>query len=177
MPRVTFLTNTKSLAACQRTRGKVVSAAMKAQSKAWGEAVKRSAEALSQGAISTQDLQRYKPGLYSQARAASPNFDAEINKHSGKFASSWRVGTWDFANYVTTTVWNECEYARFMVGTVRMRKRDILGRAQAQSPSHSLMMLQAKRKAEGSVSGSLVMQLVNVAVTVTVAYGGAAFEG
>jgi len=174
MPRATFLTNSKPLATRQRTRGRVVSAAMKAQSKAWGEAVKRNAEALSQGSLTAQDLQRYRPGLYSQARAASPNFDAEINKHSGKFANSWRIGTGAFAGDVTTTVWNECEYARFMVGTVRMRKRDILGRAQSQSPSYSLMMLQAKRKAEGSVGGSLVLELLNVALTVGVAYGSAA---
>lgn len=177
MPILSVRTNGNHLAARQRIRGKAVSTAMRAQARAYGESVKSNAVALSQGTISDTMLRAYSPGLYSRARAGNAFADAEINTHTGLFAKSWQVRVWSVGDNLTVTILNLAPYSAYMLGTVKMRKRDILGRATGQLKPFYMQMLQAKRKGEGSVSGSgLLMDLINVTVTVGIAYGSAGFE-
>lgn len=171
---VVFKTNANGLAARQRFRGKQVDAAMQAQARLWGQQVKARATALSQGTLSASRLRGYKPGLYSTRRAGNPAFDAVVNKQSGLLARSWTFGVWSFTGHVTVTVFNTAPYSGYLMGTARMRMRPILAVATGAIP-FGAMMLKAKRQAEqSSTGGSLVLELVQVAATVGVAYGGAA---
>lgn len=177
MSMLSVRTNGNHLAARQRMRGKAVSSALKAQARIYAESVKSNAVILSQGSISEAMLRAYSPGLYARARAGNAFADAEINKHTGLFASSWQARVWSVGDSLTITVLNLAPYSVYMLGTVKMRKRDILGRATGQLKPFYLQMLQAKRQGEKSVSGSgLLMELINVTVTVGIAYGGAGFE-
>ena len=173
MPTVSLRTNANALATRQRLRGKTVDAALKARARLWGETVQKNAVSLSQGPIKTAQLRGYSPGLYSTARAANPYFDAQINAQSGVFAASWRVRVWSIGDKLTITVLNVAPYAGYMTGTDKMRRRDILGRATGQIRPLSLALLDAKRQAERSVGGSLLLELAQVTLTVGVAYGGA----
>lgn len=174
MAAVSFKTNAISLAARQRIRGKAVSAAMQVQARLYGETLKRAAESLSQGPMTTAQLSQYKPGFYSTSRTGDVYSDAVINQQTGRLRNSWYSGVGTFSGHVTVTVWNTSPEAKFMLGTSKMRKRDILGRAIGQIKPFSTQMLQAKRQGEQSVGGSLALELVNVAITVGVAYGSAA---
>lgn len=172
----TFLTNAKSLARRQRFRGTQVDAALKATARLWGQQVKTRAESLSRGTITTAQLRQYRPGLYSTLLAAQPLFDAKINSHTGLFAASWRLGVWTTRSGVTVTVWNQAPYAQFMQGTERMRRRGVLDAA-AEPYSFSRMALRAKRTAESEGGGgSLLLELVQVGISVGAAYGGAVID-
>ena len=166
--------NAGSLATRQRQRGKAVDAAMKARARLWGETVKQNAVSLSQGTISAAALRRYSPGLYSRARAANPGFDAVLNRQTGLLAASWRMQVWAMSDKTTVTVFNTAPYSGFMLGTVKMRPRPILDFARGQVKPFSRQVLDAKRQGERCPAGSLLFDLVQVGVTVTFAYGGAA---
>lgn len=156
-----ILTNAKRLATRQRFRGTAVDAALKAEARAYGELVRTRAIALSQGTISRKALRAYKPGLYSRGRAGNPLFDAVINKQSGIFAASWRLGVYTFAGHITVTVSNAAPYSRFMQGTDKSRKRPILNMATGQGAIFRKAILDAKRRAErANTGGSLPVALI-----------------
>ena len=124
-----FRTNAGNLAARQRYKANLVDQAMKDACRMYGAALTQQARTLSKGPISTAELSEYKPGMYSTKRPARPAFDAIINAQTGLFASSWHFGTWAFTGHVTVTVYNTAPYAKYMMGTARMRERPILDEA------------------------------------------------
>ena len=124
-----FRTNAGNLAARQRYNAAVVDQAMRDACRLYGAAVTQQARTLSKGPISTAELSKYKPGMYSTKRPARPAFDAIINAQTGLFAASWHFGTWSFTGHVTVTVYNTAPYAKYMMGTARMRERPILDEA------------------------------------------------
>lgn len=126
---VQFVTNAGNLAARNRFKAKLIDAALKKACKDYAIAVQSQARRLSQGPLKTAALRRIKPGLYSTKRPARTVFDATINMQTGLFAQSWHYGTYSSAGGVTVTVWNSAPYAKYMMGTLRMRQRPILDMA------------------------------------------------
>ena len=173
-----LLTNAKSLATRQRFRAKQVDAALQAQARKWGSDVKARAMILSNGPLTTAQLRRYRPGLYSTQLPPRAVFDALVNRQSGEFARSWRIRVASYAGHITVTVLNDADDAKWMQGTSKMRLRPILKLATSQVSSLTKRALTAKQSAEqAATGGSLFLELVKVSVTVGAAYGGAAADG
>ena len=177
--RAQFLTNAGNLATRQRLRGRAVDAALKAEARAWGQAVRAQAERLSQGTLTAANL-RQMDGPYSVrfSPGAAGQSDAIINRRTGDFAAGWRVGVWAYRDGVTVTIWNASRESTFMAGTRLMRLRPVLVEARGAVHSLSAGALRAKRRAEATGGGfSLGLELINTAAAVGGAYGGALMAG
>jgi hypothetical protein len=141
--------NANKLARSQARRTTAVHAGFVGADTEWGRLLRINAVRNSTGNISSATLRGVRPGLYSRARPAIPEFDAVINEQTGTLARSWRSRTVDSGGSIYTQVINIDPKAKFMLGTTKMRFRGVLKKALRQTPLRSVMLLAAKRRGEG----------------------------
>ncbi|BDI33405.1 hypothetical protein CCAX7_54560 [Capsulimonas corticalis] len=122
-----FVTNAGALAARKRILAGNIEARFRTAAKLHATEMKRVAENLSHGSLTKKDLRDKGNPYATRLPAGSAGFpDYLINIGGGDFANSWRTRVQQSGNRWTVSIWNDSQHAKFMVGTVRERKRDIM---------------------------------------------------
>ena len=99
---------------------------------------------LSSGNISTEELIAMgHPYARRFAVDSAPTPDYVINAQTGTFKEAWKSTADLTAGNWVILVWNDSAYAKFMMGTDRMRKRGILDEIDKRSALHLQQLLTA----------------------------------
>ena len=74
---------------------------------------------------------------------SAQNPDYVINVQTGKFRAAWKGEVTTMGDDWVIVVWNDCDYAKFMNGTQKMRRRPILDEVNARSAARLQEILSA----------------------------------
>ena len=139
-----FVTNAGALALKHSAFAMSTRAKFEAAAKAHADFLVAIARELSSGTTSTEELIAMgHPYSTRYAPNSGPSPDYVINAQTGALRDGWQARADLEAGNWVVLLWNETSYAKFMMGTDRMRKRPILDELDERSAMHLQQMLTA----------------------------------
>lgn len=159
-----FITNAGNLAARKRILAGKTEERFRVAAKLFGAEMQRIAEDMSSGRISTAELRRLgHPYARRLPVNSAPLPDFLINSQTGLFRASWKMRVTKTRDGWTVTLYNDSPYAKFMIGTSKMRERAILQRVllkmqprvSAEVKQIVVQTIAANGQASGPIAGNI----------------------